>query len=323
MDRDAITPGQKRHPIQVVARRTGLTPEVLRVWEKRYGIVEPSRTPTGRRAYSDTDVERLLLIRRATLLGRRVGEVSGLSPGALAALVREDEQAVTEAPTLPGDGAIASEAVLEIQESLGAIRELDAQRLEAILTRTLMTLGSAGFIERLVAPLLTKIGEEWKTGRLSPCEEHLAVPVIRRTVGRMLQWATLEPLAPAIIVTTPAGQRHEIGAVMAASAALSSGWRAIYLGPDLPAAEIARAAEQVRAKAVAISIVYPADDPKMAEEISQLRRHLGKDVAVLAGGAAALAYARALKKAGAEIVSDLRSFQMVLERLRGNGTSNQ
>jgi MerR family transcriptional regulator, light-induced transcriptional regulator len=323
MDKDAITPGQRRHPIQVVARRTGLTPEVLRIWEKRYGIVEPSRTPTGRRVYSDTDIERLLLIRRATLMGRRVGEVSGLSPVALAALVREDEQAVTEAPAIPGDEANTSEAGPEIQESLGAIRELDAPRLEAILTRTLMTFGSAAFIERLVAPLLAKIGEEWKTGRLSPYEEHLAIPVIRQTVGRMLQWATLEPLAPVIVVTTPAGQRHEIGAIMAASAALSGGWRAVYLGPDLPAAEIARAAELARAKAVAISIVYPADDPKMAEEISQLRRLLGKDVAVVAGGAAAPAYARALKKAGAEIVPDFRSFRTVLERLRGSGTSNR
>ena len=85
-------PERKRHPIRVVARRTGLSPELLRVWEKRYGAVEPGRTKTGRRVYSDKDIERLSLIRKVTLSGRRVGEVSALPIEALEALSHEDEK---------------------------------------------------------------------------------------------------------------------------------------------------------------------------------------------------------------------------------------
>lgn len=95
-------PNRKRHPIKVVARRTGITPELLRVWEKRYAVVEPARTDTGRRVYSDADIDRLRLIHRATLSGRRVGEVSGLSNQALEALIDEDEQAAAGA--IPADG---------------------------------------------------------------------------------------------------------------------------------------------------------------------------------------------------------------------------
>ena len=70
--------GEGKHPIQIVARRTGLTPDVIRVWERRYEAVLPRRTSTNRRLYSDRDVERLQLLRRATLAGRRIGDVARL-----------------------------------------------------------------------------------------------------------------------------------------------------------------------------------------------------------------------------------------------------
>src|SRR5919107_4915681 len=77
-----------RHPMRVVTRRTGLSADVLRVWEKRYGVVTPSRSDTGRRLYSDTDIERLRLLHRATLAGRSIGQVAGLSTPALLELAR-------------------------------------------------------------------------------------------------------------------------------------------------------------------------------------------------------------------------------------------
>ena len=90
------------HPIRVVARRTGLTPDVLRAWEKRYKAVEPDRS-SGRRLYSDADVDRLLLLRRATLGGRSIGQVAGLSTAELEELTRADDEAAARAPR-PGPG---------------------------------------------------------------------------------------------------------------------------------------------------------------------------------------------------------------------------
>jgi DNA-binding transcriptional MerR regulator len=84
--------GVKRHPIQVVVRRTGLTADVLRAWEKRYGVIEPGRSEGGRRLYSDRDIERLRLLRRATGAGRRISQIAGLATEELAALVKEDER---------------------------------------------------------------------------------------------------------------------------------------------------------------------------------------------------------------------------------------
>ena len=90
MNKNTETSTEPRHPIKVVARRTGLTPDVLRVWEKRYSAVTPTRVSTGRRLYSDQDVERLLLLRRATLVGRRIGQVAALPTDELETLVDED-----------------------------------------------------------------------------------------------------------------------------------------------------------------------------------------------------------------------------------------
>ena len=84
------------HPIRVVAKRTGLSPHVIRAWEKRYEAVRPTRTPTGRRVYSNEDLERLMLLRQATLLGRSIGQIAKVPTEELRAIVEEDEAAVAE-----------------------------------------------------------------------------------------------------------------------------------------------------------------------------------------------------------------------------------
>ncbi|MFH1567783.1 MAG: cobalamin-dependent protein, partial [Gemmatimonadota bacterium] len=118
-----------------------------------------------------------------------------------------------------------------------------------------------------------------------------------------------------------ARQVHEIGALLVAGTATTGGWRVAYLGPDLPADEIAGAARRHGATAVALSIVYPADDPLMGQEIQRLRRGLGDEVALLAGGRSAEAYRRDLVGAGAVMVGDLADLRDKLAALRAAGVS--
>ena len=311
----------KGHPIKVVSRRTGLTPEVLRVWEKRYGVVRPMRTATGRRLYSDSDIERLRLLRQATLSGRRVGDVAQLPTSALTDLVREDERELQRVPTTNGGGPSPKQRAETLEEAMAAVHDLDAPRLEEILTRSLMVHGAGEFIERVAAPLLHRIGLDWEEGRLGPYIEHAAITVIRQVVGRTLIWRTKQDDAPVLVAGTPAGQRHEIGALLAASAALSEGWSVVYLGPDLPAAEIARAAEQAGAAVVALSVVHPADDSALGRELRRLRELLPARVGIVVGGAAAPSYERALKRIDAEIVPDIATFRTVLARFGGRAST--
>jgi DNA-binding transcriptional MerR regulator/methylmalonyl-CoA mutase cobalamin-binding subunit len=316
MDKRSPTPQQKRHPIQVVARRTGLSLDVLRVWEKRYAVVEPGRTPTGRRLYSDADIERLRLLREATSRGRRIGEVSALAPGALVDLIEEDRRAEKASPPKVPDKTRSQEAARLLGECLEAARSLDAARLRATLRQALLSLELGELIEDLVAPLLREIGEMWADHQLSPYHEHLASTLIRQTLGQMLAETRPEEAAPLIVATTPAGQRHEIGAVLAALAALAEGWRVVYLGPDLPAEDIARAAEETSASAIALSIVYNEGDPKIDKELKLLRDSLPEAFVIFVGGAAASAYGPMLKRIGAELLSDTRALRSALVELR-------
>ena len=158
----------KRHPIRVVARPTGLSRDVLRAWELRYGTVLPARRAGGQRLCSDDDIDRLRLIQQALEAGRRIGQV--------------------------------------------------------------------------VTPLTIQIGDLWWGDHLSPAHERLATSVVRRTLDEIR--VTLQNGdGPGLVVATPAGQHHEIGAMLAAANAAAAGGRAIHMGADLPAASIAKAAE--------------------------------------------------------------------------------
>src|SRR6185312_8172121 len=108
--RTRAEPAQHWHPMRVVTRRTGLSADLLRAWERRYEVVKPSRSEGGRRLYSDADIERLRLLYRATLAGRSIGQVAELSTEALTALVRLDAEADAEAE-LANQGAQGSELI--------------------------------------------------------------------------------------------------------------------------------------------------------------------------------------------------------------------
>ncbi|MDB6057544.1 MAG: transcriptional regulator, MerR family, partial [Verrucomicrobiales bacterium] len=116
-------------------------------------------------------------------------------------------------------------------------------------------------------------------------------------------------------------QLHELGALLVAAAAANLGWSVTYLGASLPAAEIAGAAQLNRARAVALSIVYPEDDVNMEAELVYLRQMLPANIAILAGGRAMPAYMSALQKTGALPQKDLNELCATLEQLRGSGES--
>jgi methylmalonyl-CoA mutase cobalamin-binding subunit len=118
------------------------------------------------------------------------------------------------------------------------------------------------------------------------------------------------------VVATPRGQLHELGALLVAATAGSEGWRVTYLGPSLPADEIATAAVARQARAVALSIVFPCDDATLADELAELRHRLGEAMPLLCGGRGAEAYRPALERADALHLPDLGSFRDFLARLR-------
>lgn len=305
-----------KHPIQVAARRSGLSADVIRVWERRYGAVEPQRSGTNRRLYSDEDVERLLLLGQVTRAGRRIGDVAGLSLKELRAMAEEDKLAVDKAGPLPSARPRTRTARHYLDTCLEAIDRMDGVALDTTLSNASIDLSVPVLMEQLLMPLMNEIGERWHDGRFRVAHEHLATALVRSFMGTLRNVAQPPEGAPELVVATPAGTRHEIGALMVAVLAATDGWRVTYLGPDLPAEDITAAARSKGARAVGLSIVYPMDDPQLGGELKRLGGQLGKDVSLLVGGASAHAYREVLDEIGALLTPDISTVRAELQKLR-------
>ncbi|MBL9136349.1 MAG: MerR family transcriptional regulator [Verrucomicrobiales bacterium] len=335
-----------QHPIQVVARLTGLTPHVIRVWEKRYQAVMPTRTGTNRRLYSDAEVDRLRLLAQATAAGHKIGIIAKLETEDLKRLVATVSGGAT-APSIaavldtesqaglrgPAEIALVSEPQRSMRSgttrdwdhdgdllraAMEATATFDSGALQRTLERAAVQFGHNGVLHRVVCPLAADLGERWQQGLITAAHEHFASAVIRDFLTRLARPYAVTPSAPCAVVTTPSGQLHELGAVIVAAAATHWGWKTVYLGPSLPAAEIAGAATQNRARAVLLSVVYPADDASLPAELAQLRQYLPDDTEIFIGGRAARAYAPALKQVRVHIQTDLESLGDRLEEMRAN-----
>ncbi len=300
--------------IKLVARRTGLSAHVIRIWEKRYGAVEPERTETNRRLYSDEQIERLSLLREVTRAGHSIGHVAKLPTATLRKLAAESSGAHGHAAPRALAGAPSPPNFLD--ECLAAMRTLDGRALEDALKRAETALGALGLLHGVVAPLAQAIGDLWREGRITAAHEHFASAVLRLFLGQAARPFAGAENAPAMVVATPAGQLHELGALLVAAAAANLGWHVTYLGASLPAAEIAGAARQNRARAVALSLVYPEDDPRVEGELTRLRDLLPPEVTLLVGGRAMPAYREALEKIGAVQTTDLANLFSILDDLR-------
>jgi MerR family transcriptional regulator, light-induced transcriptional regulator len=310
-----------QHAIKAVSKRTGLSPHVIRVWEKRYGAVRPSRTDTNRRLYSEEEVQRLELLHLATQAGHAISQAAQLPSDKLRELL--PEVARQETGVLK-NGGTASQSEISTAESvvgkcLDLVKALDAQGLDLVLHRAAVRFGHLGFLNRVVAPLSVQVGELWRAGEISAAHEHFLSAALRTFLGRSARQFAMTDTAPVLVVATPAGQLHELGAVMVNAAAANLGWRVTYLGTSLPAAEMAGAAIQNRARAVALSLVYPEDDQNLIEELSSLRRYLPPEIGIIVGGRACEAYREALTRIGAVRTRTLDELGVALDELRKSG----
>jgi DNA-binding transcriptional MerR regulator/methylmalonyl-CoA mutase cobalamin-binding subunit len=308
-------PGQ-HHPIQVVARRTGLSADVIRIWERRYGAVSPMRSRTNRRLYSDADIERLLLLKRATEGGRRIGDVAACAREELESLVTRDDAASERVAAVLGTRPAATPATEHLDACLAAIEAFDSVALQRALSSASVDLSTPAVLDELLKPLLQQIGERWRKGTLRPAHEHMTTAVLRSFLGSLAETRLRTATGPEIVVTTPIGQHHELGAMMVAVTAALEGWRATYLGASLDADEIASAARQRRCRAVGLSIVYPPDDPSLPDQLRALRRKLPDHIAMIVGGESGGSYRQVLDEIGASRKTNLASLRDELQAIR-------
>jgi DNA-binding transcriptional MerR regulator/methylmalonyl-CoA mutase cobalamin-binding subunit len=299
--------------VRAVIARTGLSADVLRAWERRYGAVRPRRSPGGQRLYTEEDVARLALLRRATAAGQSISEIARLDLPALEALVEGGARA---------RGGSDDDAADEVAAAaISATERLDAAALEGTLRRAALGLGGTALVDHVLSRFLRRVGDRWHGGTLSPAHEHLASAAVRRVLAWVADSYAVGARAPRLVVATPAGELHELGAMLAAAAAAEEGWRVVYLGASLPAPHIAGAAEQSGARAVALSAVHDADDA-LPGELREAARLLPRGVPLLAGGAAAARHAESLRDSGVRVLADIPALRRALRALRASASAD-
>jgi DNA-binding transcriptional MerR regulator/methylmalonyl-CoA mutase cobalamin-binding subunit len=306
------------HPIQVVARRTGLTQDAIRVWERRYAAVTPLRTGTNRRLYTEEEIDRLILLRKAVLGGRPIRDVARLEAAVLARLVADDESAAERAPrpAPPPPAAGWSSASERIRRAADALDRMDVTALRMEIQRASHDLAVPEFLEAILVPFLRHVGNAWERAQVSIAQEHLASAVVRATLHALLEAHDRPHAAPVLVLATPPGQRHELGALSAAVVAAMEGLKVHFLGADLPPEEIVGAVRRGGARAVGLSFAPPAPEAGVARAIAAIADALPEGTVRIAGGAAAGAYAVELAAAGFRVPGEMGVYREILRGLR-------
>jgi methanogenic corrinoid protein MtbC1 len=302
---------EKRFPIKTVAQKSGLSTHVIRAWEKRYQVVIPLRSETNRRLYSEEDIYRLSLLRKGTQAGHSISSISDLDINSLHQLL--DDQDETGRQDYTTENKVDVDIKYHFQNCLNAIKDFDSRRFEESLMRASMEISQPLLIKSLILPLLRTIGDQWKNGSLRVIHEHLATAVLKPFLHNLRISYRPAENAASIVIATPTGQIHEIGALIIGLIAAAEGWRVIYLGPNLPAEEIASATTEIKSKYVLLSIVYPANDPYLNQELKKLHSLLAKDIRIIIGGRASDSYTEVINKIGSLIIKDLDEFRTYLE----------
>lgn len=247
-----------------LARRTGTSPELLRAWEQRYGLLRPMRSEGGFRLYSDQDEARVLRTKGLIAEGLSASEAARRALG-------------PEVPQEEGEDAPATEGLAtELAEALDRYDEDGANR---VLDRLLAALSLETVMQQVLLPYLHLLGHRWASGEISVSQEHFASSLIRgRLLGLARGWGTGS--GPSLLLACPPGEEHDLGLLMFGIAAWRRGWRIVYLGQDTPVETIAQAAAAVEPALVVLAV---AEGTSIAPYTDELQR-LAKRVPVAVGG---------------------------------------
>lgn len=297
-------------PINVVAKLTGLSSHLIRAWEKRYSAITPSRTGTNRRVYTEEAIEKLKLLKLLTSKGYSIGNVASLGISRLKDMLGQPELH----HHLPGVEPKSEGDI--ITRCLKAIEEYDSQKLETELIKSSLQFTMLELFDKVITPLMHKTGDLWRVGKLRPAHEHLAIETIKRFLRGIQAGFSIHSAAPVMVVCSPANQLHDLGAFLTTFAASSEGWKTVFLGSNLPAEDIAAAALRVNAKAIALSIVYPDDDPYLSSDIQKMGILLPKSIKIIFGGQSVYGYKKEIDSIGGIIAGNMTALRNVMHSIR-------
>jgi DNA-binding transcriptional MerR regulator len=229
---------ESRFRIGELSRRSGVSPDLLRAWERRYGLLHPSRSPGGLRLYSEDDLLRVEAMREHLAAGLAAAEAAAVAAGRRG--VARSQSDMTHAR----------------DELAAALLAFDETRAHAAFDALLAAFSLDTLVGDVVVPYLHDLGDRWERGETSVAQEHFASAFLRgRLLGLARGWG--QGLGPTALLACPPGEQHDLGLIAFGLALRARGWRILYLGPDTPLESLAETARSSRPDRVVVSAVDP------------------------------------------------------------------
>ena len=263
-----------------LSRRTGVSVELLRAWEKRYGLLEPARSDGGFRLYSDGDLDRVRSMQR------HLDEGLAAAEAARRALRHE-----AEAPAV--DGGLVAGLKRELAQALASF---DEARAHAVFDRLLASLSLDTVLAEVVLPYLHELGDAWQRGEATVSQEHFASALIRgRLLGLARGWGGGS--GPRALLACPGGELHDLALIAFGLALRSRGWRITYLGQDTPLDAVGEHGEALQPKCVVLAFTRGGTPD---DELDVLKRMAATVPVGLAGAGAG---AELAERTGAKLLA--------------------
>lgn len=275
---------------------TGLSKDVIRVWERRYGLIKPTRGTNRYRNYSDEDVALLRYIKREMERGASIGSLAAQGRDRLLAQLHAE-------PSLP----VLAESPFErlLAELITALDPLDRTAFERRLNGAVAVIPFEEALDRILLPLLVRVGDLWHEGRLGIAIEHYVTNLVRQKLFTAMNQLPVREGGLKVVVACPAGQYHDIGAQSIAYRCGLKGCRVYFLGADVPASALSAFCVQTRPDLVVLSIPADAVEEELREYAREIMAALQSMCPVKAGGTGALRAKQILEQGGIEVLQDL------------------
>ena len=283
------------HRIHRVAKLTGLSKDVIRVWERRYGLVKPSRSSNRYREYSDEEVALLRFVKAQMEQGATIGSLAAEGHDPLIARMH------VATPVSVEEQKPQERLLDDLMESLHPLNKAGFERR---LNGAVAVIPFEEAVKRILLPLQRRIGELWHQGRLNVAVEHYVTKIIQQKLFSVMNQLPVNEFGPRILIACPEGETHEIGAQAVAYIAAMRGCHVYYLGPNLPSSDLATFCETIKPDLVLLSLTEIKEEAAALQQLKELEK-LATRWSVGVGGQGALAFTDRLRDTNIELLDDL------------------
>ena len=248
-----------RYSIKDLEKLTGIKAHTIRIWEKRYQLIEPERTSTNIRYYSDNDLKKLLNVSILNRNGLKISNIVNMGNEEINERIMEISETSYDHDN-------------QIEQLIVAMIDFDEVRFERVLTTSIIKSGFDDTVINLLYPFFEKIGILWQIGTIFPAQEHFVSNIIRQKLIIAIdgQNNPLKPDTKCILMALPSGEWHELGLLFYYYLARKAGLRVIYLGQSVPFEDLIEVSRKQTVDLFFTSMTTPLTQKKYSEYIQQL-----------------------------------------------------